>query len=188
MQEEITMQHNVSTVKQLAKMQYNSFSARSRFLGIAIAIFLMALGFGLIFNIGKPIRYFFLAAGCILIANIGVSAEFRAEKTLTAIRKQGDEFPCTNMLFKEKEIQITEKDCSPHFLPYSGIIRLTEDKDYYYLFISSEAAYMVPKDQIKDDINFRINLETRTKRTIQKPVSVLSFRLGDLLSLLGKTR
>ncbi len=188
MQEEITMQHNVSTVKQLAKMQYNTFSARSRFLEIVIALVLIALGFGLIFNIGKPTRYFFLAAGCIMIANIGASSELKAEKTLTAIRKQGDEFPCTKMQFKEKEIQITEKNCSPHFLPYAKIIYLTEDKDYYYLFITSEAAYMVPKDQIKDDKSFRTNLEARTKRAIQKPIGVFSFRLGDLLSLMGKTR
>lgn len=178
--EVITMQHEPATVNRLATVQYRTFSPVSRIGWSGISLVMIAMGFGLIYDVGKPYRYFLLAVGCIIFANIGTSASVKADKTLRAIRQQGGDFPCTKMVFSTSGITVTEKGMPSHTVPYSNIIRTVEDAEYYYLFISTEAAYMVPKAQLKDPMKFRRLLEAKSSKPIVSSKTLLGLNLKDL--------
>ena len=181
MREEILMQHDESTVRRLSRIQYATFSAGERILLLSVSSVLILLGFGLLYDFGKPLRYVFLAFGCVLIVNTGVLADLKADKTLSAIRKQGGEYPCTKMVFTDTSIQITEKGSGSHTLNYSDLYHLAEDKEFCYLFLTREAAYMVPKEQIVDLPLFMDILEKNTGKTFMRPRNLFTTRLKDIL-------
>lgn len=180
MKEEIIMQHDTASVKRLSVVQFNTFSAGRRYALYALALLLILFGFGLIYDFGTPARYFFLAPGCILLVNVGASAGLKADKTLAAIRRQGGRFPCTKMLFGDSSIRITEEDSKSRTMKYGDILRLAEDREYYYLFVSTEAAYMVPKNQLHDSDAFRKHLMRKTNMDVSHQTGLLSLRLRDL--------
>ena len=186
MREEILMQHDESTVRRLSKMQAATFSTGQRILLLSVSSALILLGFGLIYDFGRPFRYVLLAFGCILIVNIGVLSDLKAEKTLSAIQKQGGEYPCTKMIFTEHSIQVTEKGSKPHTVKYADLYHLAEDKEFCYLFLTREAAYMVPKGQINNLPVFMVFLEKTTGKSFTKPRNLLAFRLKDLLASFRK--
>lgn len=186
MREEIRMQHDPATVKRLAGVQFKTFSAVWRFLLFALSLFLILLGFGLIHDFGVPARYFFLALGCILLVNVDASASIKADKTLQAIRQQGGVFPCTKMVFSDSSVRITEEGGKSHTLKYADILRLAEDGQYFYLFITTEAAYMVPKDQLKDADAFREQLTFKSKKNFIRHSGFFSLRLRDITQAFKK--
>ncbi len=181
MKETIKMQHDRSTVKRLATAQYRTFSGVSRFIWYGISAVMILLGFGLLYDFGTPYRYLFLAAGGILLGNTGVSAQMKADKTLRAIEQQGGHFPCTLMTFRDSDILVQEKEGKSRTITYQSFQRLSEDSAYYYLFITNEAAYMVPKDQIRNPSEFRSRLQSASGRRIEQTGGILSVRLRDLL-------
>ncbi len=181
MKETILMQHDRSTVKRLATVQFRTFSGLTRFIWYGISIILILLGFGLLYDFGIPFRYLFLAAGCIIFGNVGVSAQFRAEKTLRAIEQQGGQFPRTKMLFRDSDIFVLEDGGTGRSVSYNSILRLSEDNLYYYLFITNEAAYMVPKNQLRNPPEFRHTLERTCGKRVQNTGGFFTIRLKDLL-------
>lgn len=180
MREEIVMQHDTATVKRLAAIQYKTFSAKKRLILYALSLICIALGFGLIYRFDSVIRLVVLAFGCILLVNVGASASVKADKTLRAIEAQGGAFPCTQMIFFDSSVKIKEQDSKPHTLKYNDILRLAEDRLYYYLFITTDAAYMVPRCQLRDEALFRKTLESRTGMRFSRPGSLLSLSLRDI--------
>lgn len=180
MREEITMQHDTASVRRLASIQYKTFSARRRFLLYALSLVCIALGFGLIYPFAFTLRIVLLAFGCILLVNVGASAAIKADRTLQAIERQGGVFPCTRMTFYDASVKIAELDGKPHTLKYSDILCLAEDGQYYYLFITNEAAYMVPKEQIHDEEVFRKTMESKTGKKFSRSGGLFSLRLRDI--------
>ena len=186
MSEEIYMQHNMTTIKRLADVQYNVFSGWARNLYYLLSLLGILLGFGLIYDFGKPTRYLFLAAGCILFANIGASASIKADQTLQAIQRQGGKFPLTKMSFSSSGVRVKEEGGQVEAIKYSDFLRLAEDSKYYYLFITKEAAYMVPKEQIKDDPAFRSLLKKGSGKKIVRSTGLFSLRLRDIIQNLKR--
>ena len=186
MREEITMQHNTSSVKRLAGVQYKTFSARRRVLLYALSLVCIALGFGLIYPSTFTVRIVLLAFGCILLVNVGASAAIKADKTLQAIERQGGVFPCTRMTFYDSTVKIAELDGKPHTLKYSDILYLAEDSQYYYLFITNEAAYMVPKEQLRDEEVFRKTVESKSGKKFSRPGGLFSLCLSDIKGFIRK--
>lgn len=174
------MQHDTATVKRLSAVQFRTFSAARRFVLYALSLVLILFGFGLIYDLGSPWRYIPLAFGCILFVNVGTFAGLKADRTLHAIRQQGGQFPCTKMVFGDSSIRITEEGSKSHSMKYTDILRLAEDREYYYLFVTTEAAYMVPKEQIRDNPAFRTHLEQKSKKQFSRPFGLLSVRLRDI--------
>ena len=186
MAEEIYMQHSQATVKRLSGVQYNVFSGSARNLYYLLSLLGILLGFGLIYDFGSPVRYLFLAAGCILFANIGTSASIKANRTLQAIERQGGKFPLTKMSFGSSGVRVKEEDGQAETIKYRDFLRLAEDSKYYYLFITREAAYMVPKEQIKDDAAFRSLLKKGSGKNIIRSTGLFSLRLRDLIQNLKR--
>ena len=164
----VTMQHNEQTVHRLAGVQYNTFSGFAKLFWYLLCILGILSGFGLIVNPGEPWRYVILAFSCVVIVNVG------------AIKAQGGVFPRTDMTFAESAIHIREEDGSSSDLSYDRIIRLVEDPQYLYLFITREAAYMVPLDQIPDKKSFMGFLEKQVGLAFQPPLELMNINLKTL--------
>lgn len=176
---QITMEHTEKSVRRLAKVQYDTFSARAKLFWYGLCLLCILAGLGLLFNLGTPLRYIPLAFGCVILVNIGATGRLRADRTLEAVRKQGA-FPRTTMTFLKNKIQIAERTGETSELKYDGIFRLVEDGDYLYLFLNRSAAYMVPREQLEDADAFRRFLEEKSGRTFRRPASLLTMSLSTL--------
>lgn len=176
----VTMQHSEQTVHRLAGVQYNTFSGFAKLFWYLLCILGILSGFGLIADPGEPWRYVILAFSCVVIVNVGATGRFRASKTLRAIKAQGGVFPRTDMTFAESAVHIREEDGSSSDLSYDRIIRLVEDPQYLYLFITREAAYMVPLEQVPDKKSFMGFLEKQVGLAFQPPLELMNINLKTL--------
>lgn len=179
---QITMQHSEDTVRRLAKVQYNTFSAFGKIFWYAVCILCIATGVGLIGSFNDTVNLLLVAFGAIVIVNIGASGKLRADKTIAAVKASGSKYPRTTLAFESSGIQVTEHtDKSANTtLTYSSIIRLTEDDAYWYLFINKVAAYMLPKDSIQspdEREKFVAMLEKKTGLTMSEPFNLMQLRL-----------
>ena len=180
---EIVMQHSEQTLQQLARMQYNLFHPFTRYFWYLVSGLSVAAGLGLIGDFPQLVRYLLLAFGPIAFMNIGATASVKADKTMQAIQRQGGKFPRTVMVFRSKEVFVRETtgNHGAQTLDYSRFIRLSEDKDYLYLFINREAAYMVPVEQLSNPDKFKRLVESKTGQAFTAPASLLTFNLHSLL-------
>lgn len=187
---EIVMQHSEETVQQLAKMQYNVFSSRTKYLLYLLCGLSVLAGLNIVGELPQVLRYILLAVGLITFMNIGISASIKADKTMQAIQRQGGKFPRTSMIFRDKDIFIREATGSTpaQTLEYKQIIRLAEDKEYLYLFITREAAYMVPIDKLKNPQKFKKLVESRTGLQFSAPFNLLTVNLHTLLRSFSKKK
>lgn len=178
---EITMQHSESTVRRLAKVQYNTFYGFAKIGWYLICGLCILIGLNILGGFPDIVRYLLLAFGSIAIVNIGTSGHMRADKTLAAIKNWG-EFPRTTLRFREEYVEVTDyiKGANTRSVPYSSFIRLVADNEYFYLFVSPDAAYMLPVDQMKDSETCRRFLEQKTGQEFRPPFSFFSFRLSSL--------
>ena len=67
-------------------------------------------------------------------------------------------------------------------VPYKKIIRLIEDREYLYLYVSKQSAYMVDKRTVSggslEDLKTFLAIETLQKWS--RPANILNFRFRDL--------
>ena len=181
MKEEICMQHNRESIKLLAKAQYNLFSARTRNGLYLLSLLFIQLGFGAVYDFGPTLSYVFLAMGCIMLVNIGATASAKAERTVQDIQNHGGHFPVVKMLFRNSSFDVVENKGAVRTLQYCDLLRLGEDRNFYYLFETTEEGYMVPKAQIKNS-QFRSRLEAAAGQKFVSAGGIFSLRLRDILN------
>ena len=72
-------------------------------------------------------------------------------------------------------------------IPYKGIYRLVEDKQYLYIYTSSQSAYMVNKLTVSDGRtnNLKKYLSEKTNQVWTSPFSIWTF---GFLTILQKIR
>ncbi len=177
----ITMQHSEATVRRLAKVQYNTFCGHIKIGWYLICGLCILIGLNILGGFPEVVRYLLLAFGSIAIVNIGTSGHMRADKTLAAVKAWG-EFPRTVLSFRDEEVRVTDyiQGEDTRTVPYGSFIRLVADGEYFYLFVSPDAAYMLPLSQMKDPEKFRRFLEEKTGREFRPPLSIFSFRLSSV--------
>nr|MCR5089174.1 hypothetical protein [Oscillospiraceae bacterium] len=147
---DITMKHSEESLFALAHMQYDLFCTRNfiarSILSIA-AIVLGALYFSHFWGI------LLLIYGSYLMTSTYSSSNHTVRKLIEQIRSSGQGFPSSRYRFEEKQIRITyhpgkkdEAELDP--VPYGELLKLGEDRAYYYLFPSDRGAYCIPKDAL----------------------------------------
>lgn len=186
------MQHDEQTIRRLAKIQYDTFSAKRKLIWYGICI--LCILAGILGNLSDTARILLIGFGGIVIVNIGITGKFKADDTLQAIKTHGGTFPCTTLTFQENGITVQESgiDHCTSKLRYDSIVRLIEDDAYFYLFISNTAAYMLPKNapSIKEQSQqeaWRTDLCRKTGLSFSRPFRLLRFNLKELLSCFHKT-
>lgn len=168
------MKHSEDTIKKLVQTQYDTFQFGRKLLNTVIAFGLILFGLYADQSMFMPLIALFV--GCILLANLNAVPRMRAREVL---QQMGGKFPRSDYSFLEKGFKFYDKG---ELLPYSSLIRLVEDRQYLYLYVSEQSAYMVDKDTVTggsvDDLKTFLKIETGL--TWNRPASLLSFKLKDV--------
>ena len=168
------MKHTASTIKQLVQTQYDTFQFGKKLVHIVIAFALILFGLYADQTMYMPIIALFV--GCVMIANVNAVPRSQAKQVL---RQMGNKFPKSDYSFLEEGFKFYDKG---EVIPYSNLIRLVEDKQYMYLYISQQSAYMVDKGTVTggtvSELKDFLKIETGLSWT--RPANLLNFRFKDL--------
>ncbi len=159
------MQHTEESLVKLAHMQYDLFCLRNYIARNLLGITVVLIG-----------AYFFsqfwgvllMAYGIYLMTSTYSSADHNAKKTAAAIKNSGLGFPASRYLFEPGQLRIVyhpgredEEELEP--LPYDRILKMGEDREYFYLFATQTGGYMVPKTALPgQEAAFRSFMEEKT--------------------------
>lgn len=168
-----SMHHTRETITRLSRTQYNTFSFGSKLLQLLCGLILIFIGL----QGGTALTSVLcLFAGCWLCVNTDVRAKLRASRICESLHGQ---YPATQYTFKEKEF-LLDSD-TKNSLAYSRLIRLIEDNQYLYLYISKTSAYMIDKSTVRPNVDVLKELLVRsTGLRWCRPTSLFNFSLRTL--------
>lgn len=165
---QVTMQHTEESFEALSRMQYNLFCMRNRVSRTVISLILAVVG---VLNFSQWWGILIVAYGCYLTTSTYSAANHTAHKLSAQIKDAGLSFPASRYVFRKDAMEIIslpEETRTGQPLPYSDILRLGEDMNYYYIFRDQFGGFMIPKaalgDQAKD---FRRFLEEKSGLTFR---------------------
>lgn len=169
------MEHNKDTITLLSVTQYNCFQFKSKLIRVVIAIILIA--YGLYADQSMVTPMICLILGCLMIANVNLRPRVRAGNIIEQLNGQ---FPHSDYRFTSTGFA-DGKDGQE--IPYRKLIRLVEDKSYFYLYVSEESAYMVDKATVSGGSieSFKDFLCAKTALSWTRPTSLLNFSLRTLI-------
>lgn len=161
------MQHTERTLEALSHTQYDLFCANNRITRTILSVVFIAAG---ILNLSQWWGILLAAYGCYLTTSTYSSANHTARKLAENIKKSGMPFPASRYEFRENRMDIYSmpKNYKESSLAYSDICRLGEDREYFYLFRDQFGGYMVPKAELKNNVEaFRKFLEEKTRKNFR---------------------
>ena len=161
-----TMRHSEKTFQSLAHMQYDLF-CRGNLVGRnAISFGLMVLG---IVNYTQWWGLLLIAYASYLLSSKYAAANHTAKKLAKNIHDSGMDFPASRFEFQQNAMNIIalpENVSSGEPLAYEDILRLGEDREYFYLFRNQYGGYMIPKTELGDKTDdFRAFMENKTGKS-----------------------
>lgn len=142
------MQHSRESILRMAQAAYDAFEGRQKLLRLVLALACILAG---LFAPGMPraLGLLFVAYGCYASVSLNNPARSRADSVLQVVKQRGGAYPCTLLRFEPDRLCIgAEGGNETQTVPYKELVRLMEDGEYFYLFVSRGAALMVPKTQI----------------------------------------
>lgn len=169
------MKHSADTIRKLIQTRYDTFRFGRKLLSAAIAFGLIL--FGLYADPSMFMPMIALFAGCVLLANLNAVPRMQAKEVL---QQMGGKFPRSEYAFLEEGFRFYDKG---ETIPYGNLIRLVEDRQYLYLYVSEQSAYMVDKSTVTggspEELKTFLKIETGLSWT--RPASLFNFKVKDLL-------
>lgn len=165
-------------IRRLSLVQYSTFRSGTKF-GMMLLAFLLIL-LGLAVTGRGAMSLVPLAVGSILLASVNFPAHTMAE---TTIRQYAGKYPALRYRFSETGIRTSQV---PQEYPYAEVIRLIEDKDYFYLYINTLSAFMVERSSVRGEggeEGFRSFLAEKTRLSWTKPPTLFNLNLKHMRSL-----
>ena len=168
------MQHNKATIHKLVQTQYDTFQFHKKLIHMLIAFGLILFGLYADQSMFMPMIALFV--GCIMLANINAYPRAQAGQVL---KMMGENYPQSDYYFEADYFTFNKE---AEAVPYRKIIRLVEDREYLYLYVSKQSAYMVDKKTISrgQDLDLKEFLAIETGLKWTRPASLLRFNLKDL--------
>lgn len=172
-----SIHHNYNTILQMCKNRYDTFCFSNKIVMALMGLLLAVLG---VWNIQNIVGLIFLMIGCWLLTSLNFPAKASADKIKEAIK---GEYPSNRYEFYDKNFVLYAQQNDT--INYDRIYRLVEDEQYCYLYINKEAAYMIEKislgDQLKDFMAF---MKKVTKSEWTQPYKLSTFNLKTIISLI----
>lgn len=166
---EVTTRHSAETFKKLARMQYTLFCKRNFAVRSVIALGCAVAG---AFNMNTIWGVLLLIYGAYLFSSKYAQADHTARKLSRAIEEAGESYPASRFVFGEDRIRIFSQNAekSESSLKYSEILRIGEDKEYFYLFPTQYGGYMLGKSALGDKAeDFGEFIERKTGKYFTAP-------------------
>lgn len=178
---QIQMKHDRRTMELLSHMQYDLFCRRNRVVRMMISTAVMVLG---VINYSAWWGILLIAYGCYLMTSIYSSANRTAHKLAQQIEASGLGYPHSEYGFDEEALHILSLPSREEVnepLPYSKVLRLGEDAQYYYIFRDEYGGYMISKVGLGDRLTqFRDFIEKKTGMAFINPRSPMLRLLAQL--------
>lgn len=156
------MQHTPETIRRLSDVQYRAFRPGLRLLWLTVG------GACVVFaarNSGNILLFCLLMlAGCWLLLNQNLPALHRADKLTAA---GGGTLPHTVYCFQEQSFQVSSTGYKKT-VAYKDLYALFEDREYFYLFLNRQSAYMVARESLADPEQWKACLEQRSGRRFHR--------------------
>lgn len=169
-----TMKHDAGTIGRLVEMQRRTFQfgRRATHLFLSAALIL----YGLLADKSMITSYLALMVGCVMVT--GLNAGVRRQ-TRRILQEMNGEFPQSRYTFSEKGFRFYDKG---EDISYQKLICLVEDREYLYLYISKQSAYMVDRSSISggSPAALKAFLSEKSGLDWTRPNSLLTFRLPTL--------
>ena len=155
---------------------WKKYDYGKKLIRMVIAIALILYGLYMDSSMLTPMICLFI--GCVMIANLNIGPRMLAKQV---IKQMGNQFPHSHYVFNASEFKFHEE---AEAVPYGKLIRLIEERQYFYLYVSEDSGYMVDKATITgSDVNgFKQFLTEKTGLKWERPASLLTFNLRSLLS------
>lgn len=168
------MKHSASTIQKLIQTQYDVFQFKKKLVHMIISLALILFGLYADQTMYMPIICLFI--GCVMLANLNMQPRSQAKEV---IKQMGGKFPKSDYTFTDEGFKFYDKG---DIIPYGTLVRLVEDRQYMYLYVTEQSAYMVDKGTVTggtvDDLKDWLKIKTDLSWT--RPASLLSFKLKDL--------
>ena len=160
----VKMQHSEDTFVKLSRKQYDVFCQKNKIVRTLISCVAIIAG---VMNFEQWWGIALTAYGCYMSTSTYAQANHTAHKLATQIRERGMSFPAAEYIFRKNYMEIIilpiREDEENEQLKYKDLERIAEDRDYFYLFRNQYGGYMVPKEQLKGQIDeFRSFMEKAT--------------------------
>ncbi len=166
---EVTTRHSAETFKKLARMQYTLFCKRNFAVRSVIALACAVAG---AFNMNTVWGVLLLIYGAYLFSSKYAQADHTARKLSRAIEEAGEDYPVSRFRFDEEGIRIFSHNAgkSESSLKYSEILKIGEDREFFYLFPTQYGGYMLGKDALGDRAeDFAEFIEKKTGKYVRTP-------------------
>ena len=171
-----SMIHNADTIRRLVRMQANTFNLKQKYIWAGCGISVIILGF--FAALGQILSTICIFVGCWALVSINLPTRMRADRIIGTMKGV---FPSTRYAFCPEEAVLTS-DGNTSTVSYHAIIRLIDDGDYLYFYVSRQSAYMVSKKSVSggvDQLKEMISHQAKLKWT--KPFRCKRFSLRSYL-------
>lgn len=168
------MKHSQRTIAKLVQTQYDTFQFKNKVVQALVGFGLVLFG---LFAPGEMIMpWIALFVGCVMLANLNTVPKRQTKKLLA---QMGKKYPQSDYTFGEEGFRYYDKGDT---IGYKSLIRLVEDNQYCYLYVSTVSAYMVDKGTVTGGSveEFKAFLADKADLSWTRPASLLTFRLKDL--------
>ena len=162
---DISFEHTEESLTALAHAQYDLFCTRN-FVArnlLSVSVILLGVAFS-----SRIWGVFLILYGIYLMTSTYAASNHTVRKLVEQIQASGKGFPSSRYRFEDKRLLITfhpgrEDEAELDPVGYKELLRLGEDRNYFFLFPNAHGGYCVPKAALGEkQKDFAAFLEQRT--------------------------
>lgn len=175
------MNYSEDTVYKLTEMQHRTFQTSQRLVMIIAAIVSLLFGFRLGFGSITGILFTFF--GCILLT--GLNSRPRATAKAFVAELKG-KYPLLVYTFSDNGFSSQEEERET---PYSSIIKLVDDGEYLFIYVSTEKAYMIETSSVRSqtgNADFKEYIAKKASLSWTRPLNLFNFNIKALKGMIRK--
>ena len=177
------IEHTEKTIESLYKAQYHAYEKPKMLLWLAV-------GFAMIFvaafsALPTWAKALLLLIGGWVVVSIDFPSQIRADRALE-VRKA--DLPKMEYEFHKDQMKISGEGSMS--IPYKKIVRLTEDKYYFYIIFSKDSICMIDKSTVrpKSEKELKEFLAEKTNLYWQNEKSFLTMNLADVMLIINNRK
>ena len=141
--------HNEETFRSLSHMQYDLFCRRNLIARTVIGFICICIG---VLKLENWWSYLLIVYGVYLITGKYNQANHTAKKLADGIKEAKLQFPSSKYIFEDRIMRVVSQPDGEELtgLYYSDVMKLGQDRDYFYIFRNSSGGYMIPRASLGD--------------------------------------
>lgn len=164
------------TIARYTEIQFNLFRRKEKIFFLIFAFSVVIIGLSLL-NTNNTLGLIIILIGCLALTNTNVLSRAAADRVAAMFNGN---FPTLHYVFTDNEIIVSSTEKK---IEYNNLCRISEDKDYLYLFETPYYCLMVDIRSISGEggtEKLKKLITDESGLTFEKPMTILSFSLDDI--------